>query len=183
MEKHFLSHSEVFCSTWAICGYNIDMPFLANVVQRNLRSVFPLYFLFQQCGHKNSLSQKMKPCTSDLNVCVDTTLKEGSVEKLRTWRAPRSIHSSPHRDHKDDGNVEIPEVTYGQRVLHGLQRFQANWGSENHTCSKSCFPPFSRTCNSWFIAAVGCGSGLEGDLAVCQGEDVDVFWMSWNGLD
>lgn len=95
-EKYFLIHSEVFCSTLAICGYNIVMPFLANVIQRNLRRVFPLYFLSQQCGQKNSLSQRMKPCTSDLSVCVDTTLKEGSVEKLWTLR---SIHLSLHRDH------------------------------------------------------------------------------------
>lgn len=158
MEKHFLSHFEVLCSTWAICGYNIHMPFLANVIQQNLRSLFP-FFLFQQS--KKPPSERTKPCTSDLNVCVDTTLKEGSVQKLRHSELPDPSTFYPTETTQvDDGRVETPEVTHWQQVHGSFMVCKDFRGSENPMCSESRFCLISGTCNSWSIAAVGCGSGL-----------------------
>lgn len=123
------------------------MPFFANVIQWNLRSAFSLYFLFQQCGQKKSLIQRVKPCTSELNVCVDTTLKEGSVEKLRAWEAPRSIHiSPPQRPHRQMmSGQQYPATSHGQPIQVCLAIYEAFRQTEAHliTCAlKVGFPLF-----------------------------------------
>lgn len=141
MEKHFLSHFEVLCSTWAICGYNIHI-FPCQWYPTEFEKSFPLVFSFSTIKKASKWEDETLHLWSQC-LCWHNSQRRFCAETQTQW-APRSIHLLPHRDHTgrwwQSRNTWAHPLTTGPWVLHGLQRFQRL--RESHVLWKLVLPYF-----------------------------------------